>query len=129
MSTADCRQAIRLVAAAALVCCSLLSVAAESPARHALFVELQRPYESNRASLQKMLTQEGYESFSEREGEIVMVVTTAQIEKLFQARVRMRTVEKSASSGTITQPALESYRIPPRFEKLIRRVHFDPQRG
>jgi len=129
MSTADYRQAVRLVAALALGCCSLLSLAAEPSARHTLFVELQRPYESNRASLQKMLGQEGFESFNEREGEIAMVLTAAQIEKLFQARVRMRTVEKSASSGTITQPALESYRIPPRFEKLIRRVYFDPQRG
>lgn len=103
--------------------------AAESPARFTLFVELQRPYEQNRAKLQKMLEGEGHESFVEREGEIALALTAAQIEKLFQARVRMRKVEASATRGMITQPALESYKIPARFRKLIRSVYFDPQRG
>lgn len=130
MRTADSGRAIRVWAATTALCFSgLLSAADQPPQRHTLFVELHRPYESNRARLQKMLKDEGYESFIEREGEISMALTAPQIEKLFQARVRMRTVEKSAARGALTQPALESARIPPRFERLIRRLHFDPQRG
>jgi hypothetical protein len=94
-----------------------------------VFVELRQPYESNRAALQKMLKAEGYESFSEREKEISLALTPAQIGKLFQGKVRQRTVEASAKSGTITQPSLEGARIPARFEKLMQRVYFDPQRG
>jgi hypothetical protein len=97
--------------------------------QYTLFVELHRPYESSRAALKKMLKEEGHETFDEREQEISVVLTAAQIGKLFQAKVRLRKVEASASSGAITQPSLEGARIPARFEKLIRRVYFDPQRG
>jgi hypothetical protein len=96
---------------------------------YTVFVELRQPYESNRAALQKMLKAEGYESFSEREQEISLVLTAAQIAKLFQGKVRQRMVEKSATSGLTPQPVLEGVRIPARFEKLIRRAYFDPQRS
>ena len=116
----------------AVIACAPQSLwAAEQRAddRYTVFVELRQPYESNRAALQKMLKAEGYESFTEREEEISLVLTAAQIGRLFQGKVRQHTVEASAKSGTITQPSLEGARIPARFEKLMRRVYFDPQRG
>ena len=97
--------------------------------QYTLFVELHRPYESNRAKLQKMLRDEGYQSHAERQGEIALVLTAEQIKMLFQARVQFRKVEASASHGVITEPFLEGAWIPGRFEKLIQRVYFDPQRG
>ena len=72
--------------------------------KYTLFVELNQPYESNRVALQKMLKTEGYESFSEGERELSLVLTAEQIAKLFQARLRFRKVEASASPGTGTQP-------------------------
>jgi hypothetical protein len=96
--------------------------------RYTLFAELHRPYEGNRARLQKMLRDEGFESHAEREGEIALVLTAEQIKMLFQARVRFRKVEASATDRMITEPYLEGTRIPGRFGKLIRRVYFDPQR-
>lgn len=105
------------------------SVGYGSPDRYTLFVELHRPYESNRARLQKMLREEGYESHAERDGELALVLTQDQIKTLFQARVRFRKVGASASDRIITEPYLEGARIPGRFGKLIRRVYFDPQRG
>jgi len=97
--------------------------------RYTLFVELRPPYEASRAALQKMLKAEEYESFAEGERQVVLVLTEAQIGKLFQARVRFRKVGASASDRIITEPYLEGARIPGRFGKLIRRVYFDPQRG
>lgn len=119
-----------VLALAVFSCGSQLLPAAEpQPERYTLFVALHPPYESNRATLQEMLKKEGYESFAEGDEEIVMVLTGGQLRKLFQARVGMRTVAASASDRMITEPVLESARIPARFEKLIRRVYFDPQRG
>jgi len=57
------------------------------------------------------------------------VMTEAQTAKLFDARVRFRKVEGSATPGLREVPYLEGARIPARFEKLIRRVYFDPQRS
>ena len=107
------------------------SVAAEPRAdeRYTIFVELHQPHARNRTTLQKRLKAEGHESSSEREGELSLALTAAQIEKLFGAKVRQRTVEKSATSGSASVPYLEDVRIPARFEKLIRSVYFDPQRG
>ena len=102
---------------------------AAGPGKYSLFVAVQPPYQSNRATLQKMLKREGYEASVEGDEELVMVLTADQLKKLFQARVRMQTVAASASDRVITQPALESVTIPKRFEKLIRRVYLDPQRG
>ena len=117
-------------ALAALLCFAQLLPAAENAAeRYALFVALKPPYESNRATLQKMLKAEGYESSVEGDEELVLVLSAAQLRKLFQAQVRMRTVAASATSTMITQPTLESAKIPRRFEKLIERVYFDPQRS
>ena len=119
------------VLALAVISCGsqLLPAAEQPPERYTLFVAIRAPYESNRVLLQKMLKDEGYESFAEGDQEIVLVLTADEIEKLFQGRVRMRTVEASSRPGMITQPTLESTRIPLRFGKLIRRVYFDPQRG
>ena len=105
-----------------------LSGSPRPDSKYTLFVELNWPYESNRAALRKMLRNEGYESFSEGEREFSLVLTAEQIGMLFQARVRFRKVEASASPGTVMQPFLELVRIPDRFGKLIRRVYFDPQR-
>lgn len=122
--------ASRLLAAAVILCFSQFLIAADQgPERYTLFIALQPPYEGNRATLQRMLKGEGYESFAEGDREIVVALTAAQLEKLFQARVRMRTVEKSATRGSASQPTLESARIPARFGKLIERVYFDPQRS
>ena len=112
----------------AALCLAQLLPAAELE-RYTLFVALKPPYESNRATLQKMLKAEGYESSSEGDQELVLVLSAAQLKKLFQGRVRMQTVAASASDRMITQPTLESARIPARFEKLIERVYFDPQRS
>ena len=107
------------------------SVAAEPRAeeRYTLFVELRQPYESNRAALQKMLKTEGHEAYPEGDREVTLVLTAGQLKKLFGAWVVHRTVEKSATHGMASQPTLEGARVPARFEKLIRRVYFDPQRG
>ena len=118
-----------LLALAALCGSQLLPAAERQAERYTLFVALKPPYGSNRVTLQQMLKKEGYESFPEGDEELVMVLTTGQLRKLFQARVEMRTVAASASDRMITEPVLESARIPARFEKLIRRVYFDPQRG
>jgi hypothetical protein len=115
--------------ALAFFCGAQFLPAAAQPERYTLFVALKPPYESSRATLQKMLKAQGYESSAEGDEELVMVLTAAQLKKLFQARVRMQTVAASASDRMITQPALESAKIPRRFEKLIERVYFDPQRS
>lgn len=104
-------------------------LAAAEREHHTLFVELRPPYGKTGPALQRMLKAEGYESFAEREGELSLGLTTTQIEKLFGAKVRQRTVESSATSGSAAVPYLEGARVPARFEKLIRRVYFDPQRG
>ena len=103
--------------------------AEKEPKRYTLFVAVQPPYEKNRPTLQKLLKAESYESDLEGDEELVMVLTAAQLKKLFQARVRMQTVAASASNRMVTQPALESAVIPARFRKLIRGVYFDPQRS
>ena len=107
------------------------SVAAEPRAeeRYTLFVGLREPHEVNRAALQKMLKAEGYEAHPEGDREVTLVLTAGQLKKLFGARVVHRTVEKSATHGMASQPVLEGVRIPARFEKLIRRAYFDPQRS
>jgi len=120
---------MKRLALAAVLCIAPLLWAGEQPERYALFMALKPPYESNRATLQKMLKAEGYESSVEGDEELVLVLTAAQLKKLFQAQVRTRTVAASASDRMITQPTLESARIPRRFEKLIERVYFDPQRS
>ena len=97
--------------------------------RYTLFVGLREPHEANRAALQKMLKAEGYEAHPEGDREVTLVLTAGQLKKLFGARVVHRTVEKSATHGMASQPTLEGARVPARFEKLIWRVYFDPQRG
>jgi hypothetical protein len=96
---------------------------------YTVFVELRPPYGASRTTLQIVLKADGYESFPEGEREVALVLTEAQIGKLFQGRVRYRKVEASASAGTRAVPYLEGARIPARFEKLMRRVYVDPQRG
>ncbi len=95
---------------------------------YTVFVELQPPYGSNRAKLQKQLKAEGYESHPEGERELALVLTEAQIGKLFLARIQYRKVEGSAAPGMREVPYLEGARIPARFGKLVRWVYFDPQR-
>jgi len=119
----------------ALACCIVAALfpsprflAAEREA-YTLFVELREPYGKTGPALQKLLKAEGHESFSERGGELSLALTAAQIEKLFGAKVWHRAVEKSAASGSASVPYLEGARIPARFEKFIRRLYFDPQRG
>jgi hypothetical protein len=120
---------IGILAVAAISWGSPCLPAAEEAERYTLFVALHPPHESNRVTLRKMLKAEGHESFAEGDEELVLVLTAAELRKLFQARVRMRTVAASASDRMITQPTLESAVIPARFRKLIRRVYFDPQRS
>jgi hypothetical protein len=119
----------RLVALCALLFMPHALPAAEPAERYTVFVAVQPPHAANRATLQKMLQREGYEASAEGDEELVMTLTEAELRKLFQARVRMRTVAASASDRMLTQPVLESAVIPPRFRKLIRRVYFDPQRS
>jgi hypothetical protein len=122
-------------AGAAVFCALMLSLPHSSPAagppteRYTVFVALEPPHDENRAALQKMLKAEGYESAKEGDEELVLLLTAAELRRLFQARVRMQTVAASASDRMITQPTLESAVIPARFRKLIRRVYFDPQRS
>lgn len=97
--------------------------------RYVLFIELRQPREANRAALQKALKAEGYEAWTEGDHEVSLALTAAELKKLFNARVVQRTVEKSATRGMASQPYLEGARVPARFEKLIQRVYFDPQRG
>lgn len=96
---------------------------------HTVFVEVQPPYAGNRVELQNRLKAEGYASFPEGERELALVLTEAQIAELFQAKVRMRRVEGSATAGLREVPYLEGARVPARFGKLMRRVYFDSQRG
>lgn len=122
------RLAARAVGLAILLCVLPLP-AAEQPERYTLFVALHPPYEANRAALRRILAAEGYESSAGGDEELVLVLTAGELSKLFQARVRMRTVAASASDRMVTQPTLESVAIPARFGKLIRSVYFDPQRS
>ena len=119
----------RLALAAVLMAAPLLWAAEPLPERYTLFVAVQPPYAKNRPALQKLLKAEGYEPALEGDEELAMVLTAAELGKLFQAKVRMQTVAASASDRMITQPVLESAVIPARYRKLIRRVYFDPQRG
>ena len=100
-----------------------------SQAAYTVFVELQPPHGRNRAVLQKLLKAEGYESRAEGGRELTLRLTEAQIRDLFQARIRYRKVEGSATPGLRDEAYLEGARVPERYEKLIRRVYFDPQRG
>jgi len=124
---------IRVLGACALVLASALCVprflAAAEQEFYTLFVELREPHGANRAALQKALKAEGYEAYPEGDREVSLALTATELRKLFNARVVKRMVEKSATHGMASQPALEGERIPARFEKLIRRVYFDPQRG
>ena len=97
--------------------------------RYTVFVELPPPYKSNRAALLKMLNAEGYRSHTEGEREITLALTEAEIKQLFQARIVRRTTGASATDRMIRESYLEGARIPARFEKLMRRVYLDPQRG
>jgi hypothetical protein len=117
-----------VLALAGTLCIPQCLAAAERET-YTLFVELREPHEANRAALQKALKAEGYEAYPEGDREVSLALTGAELKKLFNARVVKRTVEKSATTGMASQPALEGERIPARFEKLIRRVYFDPQRG
>lgn len=122
---------MRVLALAVILCVSPALPAAEPQLDdlYTVFVELRQPYASNRATLQKMLKAEGYDPFPEGEREISLVLTAEQIGKLFQARVRLRRAEASATPSAISQPSLEGARIPGRFGTLMRRVYFDPQRS
>jgi hypothetical protein len=115
------------LAAAAL--CLPLACAAGERELYTLYVELAEPYETSRATLQKMLKAEGYEAYTESDREVSLALTEPELRKLFSARVARRTLEKSATRGTASQPVLQGARIPERFRKLIRRVYLDPQRG
>ena len=127
MMRVACARAFAWLAAAAF-CLPSCSLAADREI-YVLFVELAEPYEANRATLQKMLKVEGYEAYTEGDREVSLALTAGELRKLFNARVVRRTLEKSATRGTASQPVLEGARIPERFRKLIRRVYFDPQRG
>jgi hypothetical protein len=96
---------------------------------YVLFIEVAEPHEANRVTLQKMLKAEGYEAYTESDREVSMALTAGDLRKLFSARVARRTLEKSATQGTASQPVLQGLRIPERFRKLIRRVSLDPQRS
>jgi hypothetical protein len=122
------RPASRLSASLAL---SALLFAAQAIAAetHTVFAELKPPFRSNRAAFQQALKKERIEAHSEGEREVALVLTAAQIQSLFGARVTYRQVAKSSGPGMIEQPFLESPTIPARFAKYIRRVYFDPQRG
>ena len=102
---------------------------AQQALRYTVFAELHPPLQSNRLALQKALKKEGIEAHAEGDGEVALLLTAAQIRKLFQAKVTYRKVEASSLSGTIEQAYLESATIPSRFAKYIRRVYLDPQRG
>jgi hypothetical protein len=96
---------------------------------YVLFIEVAEPHEANRVTLQKMLKAEGYEAYTESDREVSMALTAGDLRKLFSARVARRTLEKSATQGTASQPVLQGLRIPERFRKLIRRMSLDPQRS
>ena len=117
-----------LLALASVLCFPQFAVAAEREI-YTLFIELREPLEASRPALQKALKAEGYVAYPEGDREVSLALTGADLRKLFNARVVKRTVEKSATHGMALQPALEGARIPARFESLIRRVYFDPQRS
>ena len=93
-----------------------------------LFAELHPPYQDNRARLQKLLKDEGLESFAEREQELALTLTLMQLKQLFGAQVRYRVVAASASDRFVRAPYLDAVTIPARFKGLIQRVYMDPQR-
>jgi hypothetical protein len=130
---------LRLAAALLLVCGIQLPAAPGSrsdpaapagPFRYTLFAEISPPVAANRAKLQALLKAEGYPSYREGESEIALVLTEAEMARLFQARIAYRSVERSASAaGAVRQPYLENAAVPARYRGLIRRLYLDPQRG
>lgn len=118
---------------AALFCATVLLAATPAPEQrddgpHTIFVELHPPYPDNRARLQKLLKDEGLESFAEREQELALALTPAQLKQLFGAQVRYRVVAASASDRFVRAPYLDAVTIPARFKGLIQSVYMDPQR-
>ena len=97
--------------------------------RYTLFAEISPPVAANRAKLQALLKAEGYPSYPEGDSEIALVLTEAEMARLFQARIAYRSVERSASAGAVRQPYLENAAVPARYRGLIRRLYLDPQRG
>jgi hypothetical protein len=97
--------------------------------RYTVFVAVKAPAASNRPKLRELLKADGYASHEEGEAEIALVLTEAEIRKLFQARVLFRRVEASASRGTVRQPFLENVTVPQRLRGLVGKVYFDPQRA
>jgi hypothetical protein len=105
------------------------STAHSEPARYTVFIQVSPPAAGNRTKLQALLKAEGYPSHAEGETEIALALTEEEIRKLFQARVRHRSVEASASRGTRQQPYLENVTIPGRLRGLMEKAYIDPQRG
>ena len=118
---------------AALFCATVLLAAEPAPEKrgdgpYTIFVELHPPYPDSRARLQKLLKDDGIESFAEREQELALTLTPAQLKQLFGAQVRYRVVAASASDRFVRAPYLDAVTIPARFKGLVRRVYMDPQR-
>lgn len=98
-------------------------------ARYTVFMTARTPVASNRPKLQELLKAEGYAPHAEGETEVAVVLTAEEIRKLFQASVRFRSIEASASRGAIRQPYLENVAVPQRLRGLIGKVYLDPQRS
>lgn len=98
-------------------------------ARYTVFVVVREPVAAHRPQLQALLKADGHPSHAEGDNEIALVLTAAELRRLFQARVRFRSVEASASPGTRRQPYLENVTIPQRLRGLVEKVYFDPQRS
>ena len=120
--------ASRLSASLALAAL-LLPAPALAADEYTVFAELLPPYRISRPALAKALKKEGYEVHAEGDREVVLILTAAQIEELFQAKVAYRRVAKSSGPGMRDEAYLEAGAIPPRFARYIRRVYFDPQRS
>jgi len=98
-------------------------------ARYTVFIVVREPVAAQRAQLQALLKADGYPSHAEGENEIALVLTAADLRRLFQAHVRFHSVEAGASPGTRRRPHLRNATIPPRLRGLVEKVYFDPQRS
>ena len=105
------------------------SPAGGDAARYTVFVSVREPVATSRPRLQALLKADGYPSHEEGETELALLLTEAEIRQLFQARVRFRSVEASASRRTLRQPYLENVTIPPRLRGLVEKIYLDPQRS
>jgi hypothetical protein len=91
---------------------------AATPDRHCLLLELRNPSEQTASEVEQMLVREGVQVA--REGpDVALLVTEAEIRRLFGARLRWSVTGASASSTMIREPRLQGGRVPARLRSRV----------